>query len=503
MSRATAWKLADVIDLEYLLAADEGVPPEELRARDRAIAEGELATSADENDRRRLLRQWLEARRRRLGAELPGRHFTAGWELVLMLAMLGGVVLGGGLTASLLHYHGREPLNAPLFFAATAGVQLLLLALGGVLWLLRGRIVGADFLRPLHHLVGALISLGSTGLRRLSGEQRIRVATAIERIRHRGEIYGRLVLWPLVIITQSFAVCFNLAVLATLLGMLHFMVDLRFGWQSTREHSAQGMYAAVHAIAVPWSAIAPRPHPLLDEVKATRFAPGQSYETLPAESARAWWPFLAYSVAVYGLLIRAVLLAHAASMLRRSLAGLRFDHAECNSLLRRLRGPAIEPGPDGVALTIPDAETVSPGGTRASGGTCVALLAKEWAGDEHAVREPLIALLRWDVQTLVRVEIDLPGANGEALGALRAARGKHAGVAFLVPQERAPVTAIASVIEEVKDAAGDGCELVVVVTAKGFVSGGSDRVPERTLDHWRNFLRLHRLRASLETLPPS
>ena len=151
-------------------------------------------------------------------------------------------------------------------------------------WLLHVRVVGSA-------LGGSGRLPGQHRLRHLQGEQRQKAQVALARIERRREFMVR---WPCghsVIATQVFAVAFNLPACSARCWRTPTH-ELRFGWQTTLEVRAQGVAKAIEVVAAPWS-WAPNAHPTPEQIVATRFAPGQSLATLPGESARAWWPFLA------------------------------------------------------------------------------------------------------------------------------------------------------------------------------------------------------------------
>ena len=80
------------------------------------------------------------------------------------------VAKAGGLAGhvlDLLHYRGDEPVNVAMFFAATVGVQWLILIAALGWWVLR-RVTGVleDF-HPLRSLLSGAMWLLSAGLRRL------------------------------------------------------------------------------------------------------------------------------------------------------------------------------------------------------------------------------------------------------------------------------------------------------------------------------------------------
>ena len=274
MTPGQDWKIADVLDFEYLLADDSRRSDEALRARDQALyatkIQPELGPKA--GDRRRALLSWLQWRRKEAGHTLPGEAYAAGWQTVVTASGIVGLLMGGSLCAGLLHYSGNEPINALLFLAWTLGPQLLLILLSALLWIERHTTRLLRDWRPLRALIGGLASLFSAGIRRLPGEERHRFNAVLGRLGARREAYGPLGTWSFLIVTQTFAVAFNIGIIGTLLAQLPAR-ELRFGWQTTFKVTSAEAATAVKTIAAPWS-WAPRAHPTEEQVIASRYAPG-------------------------------------------------------------------------------------------------------------------------------------------------------------------------------------------------------------------------------------
>ena len=474
VSRPAHWKIADVLDFEILLSGDAG------RAGERQLLAGNT-------DRRSVFRAWLDARRAEAKTALPGEHFTAGWQTLLTLAVIAGLALGGSVTAALLHYQGHEPLNVLDFLAWTLGPQALFLAAGVLLWIERRTTRFLDDWRPLRTLLDAAILLFSLGLKRLPGETRDRFRAGFANLTRKREIYGALAAWPAVILTQLFAVCFNAGILATL--FLHVSTqELRFGWETTLEVEDATAARVVAAISSPWS-WASNAAPTAAQITATRYAPGQRHDTLAGDAMRAWWPFLFYAVACYGLALRAALLVFAAARLRAALRALRFDHADANALWRRLSGPPFETPCDTAHIAIPSGGSVE--NHPHTPGACVALVAHGLALDEAALRQHLATALHWQLTQILPVKIDDRHECAPQLAALRAAAQSLAGVAIVVPVERDPIVAIALFLRDAIAAAGTGPEVLIVL------HGPHELAAER-LQFWRNFNAIHGLHLGIE-----
>ncbi|MBL9129290.1 MAG: DUF2868 domain-containing protein, partial [Verrucomicrobiales bacterium] len=368
----STWSLADWVDFEILLAQEEpGTEPAWLRAWEKH--RGPASSPPHDLPRRGLFRRWLEFRRADPTLRLPGEALASGWRSLSVLAGIAGVLLGGTLTGTLLHYRGTEPVNVAWFLVATLGLQLVLLV--GTLGVaaLRRTTGLARELRPLRHALTGLAWLCSAGLRRLPGERREELRARVANLLRKREIYGSLATWPILVVTQTFAVGYNVGILVLLLAHVA-ATDLAFGWQSTLDLGPDAVHRIVTAVASPWAWFAPNPNPTLPQIVGSRFSYADGMSGLDRAALAAWWPFLAYAVAFYGAGLRAAALAGAWIGQRRALDRWAFDHEGCNALARRLTGPAIHACSDTAALRIPDTPALpdAPAPTRKA---CLALVA--------------------------------------------------------------------------------------------------------------------------------
>ncbi len=481
MSRTAHWQFADLLDFETLLAGDAAQTDEALWTRDRAIAAATPLSQPGPKTRRETFRAWLNVRREQEGAGLPGASARAGWEALLAIAALVGLVLGASVCAAVLRYPGSEPVNVSVFLGATLGPQFVLpLVFAALCILLRVR-VGARALGALVCWIGGLLN-------RLPGERRQRVQVAWAIIERRKEVYGSLAAWPFVTATQVFAVAFNAGVLASLLAHVPTH-ELRFGWQTTIEVSAEDVARAVPVFAAPWN-WAPHAHPTAGQIIATRFAPGQSLATLPGTAARAWWPFLAYSVACYGLVFRAAILGFAMWRLRAGLRGLRFDHAEANALWRRLTGPLVVAPEPGAAPGAPPFIAPRSPALSLSGGTCFLLAAAEFPASDADLASALEKALGLRVSRTFRVKIDSRREDAAEIAAVATEAAHLSAVVVAVPAERDPIMAIGLFLRDVLKAAEKAEVIVWLVGASA----------ERR-KFWRDFLAIQRLPITVEVAP--
>lgn len=508
MPRPPHWRLADLVDFELLLASPEAAPEQLERVRDQVLARTAAEqpnppslTLATPATRQQLFRQWVEVHRQNTPSDtLPGTLVGGIAAWLSVLALLAGLSLGVGLTAGLMHYRGTEPVNVAWFLVGTLGFQLTLLTVAAALGLWRAATGGLQDFHPIRRLLTWAVEVGHAGLRRLPGEKRERLRAGLACLERRREIYGSLAAWPFLIVTQLFAVAFNLGVLALLLSHVA-LSDVAFGWQSTLRLGPEAMHRAVSVVATPWAAFAPNPHPTLIEVTGSRFAYSEGMAPLDRRATASWWPFLAYAVTFYGLLPRVVLLAWARLSLRRSLRGLGFDHEGCHALFRGLTNSVIHSPGEPARLEIPDS---APPATAARVPTtpCLALVAVDAELTESVVRAGLRRAFGWSLSAAHPLHLDNPGAN-EALNAVIRSQGAAGQpIVVIARAHRAPIRAVALVLREVLRLAGPESEVVLFLVGRRQAQDFAPVDPDE-FQHWRNFRAIHGLRLSLEKWTPA
>ncbi|MCE9609411.1 MAG: DUF2868 domain-containing protein [Chthoniobacter sp.] len=489
MSRDPSWKIADLIDFEFLLAGDEGGEGREFFEKN---VRPQLGPDG-EGDRRKVFKIWLEARRGDAG-KWPGSRCAAAGKAVASLGGLLGIVLGASVTVGLLHYKGDEPVNVAWFFACTVGVQLLLLVAAAGLWLVRRVTRIFDEFHPLRELLAGLAWALAAGLRKLPGAERARLRAALAVLGRKREIYGSLAAWPFLITTQIFAVAYNVGILAVLVAHVA-MMDLAFAWQSSLHLGPEAAHRLVSALAAPWAWAVPNAQPTLAEITASRFSYSEGIAPLDRAALVSWWPFLAYAVAFYGLLLRGGLLVFAALKLRVALRSLAFDHEGCNALHRRLTGPVVA-AQDGTARLEISGVAISERAHAGRGGECVALVAADVELPTNQPADYIGAAFGWRVRETRPAQIDHPSGNADALAAL-ADRAPLASVVVVARARRAPIKAIALFLQSVTESAGPNTEVVLLLV--GRATGASFApVGDEEFTHWRNFRAIHGLRVSLE-----
>jgi hypothetical protein len=352
--RTSRWRIRDLIDLEYFLHADTAVngldngavsfPEARNIYIDRLQHLGDGGSMAS---RRRLIRHWLDIRRGGETGPLPGSIHGEISRVCLAAAAVLGLFAGISLAMALLDYSGARPLNVSVYMGWAVFSQMVILLLLLVMVSLRAGSRTLARSSILVKLLGRMLSAAVLKARKgaaehLDGQKREAVSAAVGLFRGRRQIYGSLFFWPVFLLTQAFAVCFNVGLLSATLVKLSG-ADVAFGWQSTFQVSGRAVYGLVEALAMPWRWMVPPSlaHPSLAAIEGSRIVLKEGIASLATGDLVAWWPFLCLSVLFYGLLPRLVLLVMGIFVQRHLLSRLRFDHSACNRLVRAMTSPAF------------------------------------------------------------------------------------------------------------------------------------------------------------------
>ncbi|MFW5902085.1 MAG: DUF2868 domain-containing protein [Thermodesulfobacteriota bacterium] len=361
------WRATDLINFEYLLrsrqngsfadsSADTAQAPdrtEDPQQRDRAIYRAYAAGHPEPVRRGQLFRYWLSEKRRQLAARadeapvLPGTAAAEGLRLMQLLAILAGLLLGGGICGSLIAYAGDAPINVFTCLWVMLVPQLLLLVLLGLSAIL-GRFRRAPRLIGLYPMLAGIIQRNLKRLLKsryaaLPAAKREAMAAAVGLVGQSRSIYGRILFRPVFAIGQIFGICFNIG-LAGVLLLRVAITDLAFGWQSTLQPAAETVHAIVNVIALPWSWLlsSSAAHPSVSEIRGSQFVFKEGMQHLDSPDMAAWWPFLLLCLLVYGLLPRLLLLLGTILLQKRALSRLAFTHAACDRLLLAMKTPRVE-----------------------------------------------------------------------------------------------------------------------------------------------------------------
>ncbi|KIH78126.1 Protein of unknown function [Geoalkalibacter ferrihydriticus] len=345
------WTVADLVDLEYLLLQDGETDAATLARRDRALYRAHLSA---EEDRRRLLRRWVELRREALrksgAAPLPGEVVALILRpLRLLLFFLGGL-FGAGLAWGVLSYAGDRPINLFAALGLLVGLpfaaSLVSVLLPAVRLFRRGTPAG----RLGFWLTGALLArvarrayafLGGRG----ASQGRMAMAQGWGVLRGRGGLYVGAMGWLAYGLMQLAAVGFSLGVLAAVF-LRGWIADLAFSWQTTARLSAEQVHGFAVALARPWSTFLDPPlsHPTLEQVAGSRVFLKEGLQQLVSTDLQSWWYFLLWAILLYAVVPRLMLLGASWWGARHARRRLSFRDARCEALVRRMQHPQVQLG---------------------------------------------------------------------------------------------------------------------------------------------------------------
>ncbi len=319
------WTLTELIDFESALASWDGKVRPDREGGERAV----------------VMRRWLATRE----TEGPGSRWVAGLgAAALLLAFLAATAGAGAVWGSL--DRASSGVNVIWMLSATLVLPWLLLVLGAIGWLLRGRVPGIG-------VIGGLVE--KLSLRFVRDELR----EGLERIRRSGELV-KVLAWHLAARTQMVAAAFHAGAFAGLGAMVLFK-RVGFFWETTTESAMREFLGeAVAVLSAPWAAWLPRAVPDVASSEVT---------TDWMEGGVGWWSFSLMVLAVWGVLPRLLLAGWMGWRKRRALAGLTFQAPQHRRLWRGLnevrRGEEPKGPVDGaLVITVggaePDREALRP-----------------------------------------------------------------------------------------------------------------------------------------------
>jgi hypothetical protein len=437
--RPDKWTLADVLDFEALVAADERAPdPAAVAARDARLWNEQIAPqlSAEEaTDRQVVFHRWVEARRHESEA-LPGKWFTTAWHWLTGTALICGLALGFVVASGALYYAGTRPVNVAVFLAVTVGVQWILL-----LWTLGVMLSGGVRAASQRLLVRAGESIGqalASAAGNFSGDKRLRLRAELATLRRLAGRNLQALGWAPLVSLQQFGVWWNLGVLAALLARVLF-TDVGFGWESTVANSPDGMYALVHFLALPWATFAPNVCPTLQQVERSWFHYQSGVAALDRTAMASWWPWLVMVIGTYGLMPRAILRFYFQLRLAFSIRKVSFNEPRHRLAWQRLTGPVIRSDQPSSAEVHSDGTLIQPANAQVDS-LCL-FVASPLAAARAEIEQWVIRQFRCRVAMAEIVEVDFPSANETALARLQAASAEAPAWMVAVP---APFTAFAA-----------------------------------------------------------
>jgi hypothetical protein len=365
------WTVADLIDFEYFLDADERRLREEpaarkaLSDRDRTLYLDEIAAEVAAHPphtpahRRASLRRWLAARRNAEDPEmrqlLPGAAFGTAQRLVTIVIAALGLILGVGVASALLSYDGTRPVSVSWYLFLLVIVQFAIVLSVITAWVLRstrGR-AGAPTTGLLMHLMRRLVTkatgwLQSQRIGHAASEIQEKARSQQGLLKSQYALYGPVSYLPLLIPAQIFGVAFNVGIIVTTL-LLEWFTDLAFGWGSTLNVHPQTIFDLARLIALPWAWLLGEGigYPSLEQVAGSRIILEHWATATPTIKPdpmhlRSWGPFLVLAVVTYGLLPRLLLWGGSVFAQTFVLARLPFTHGRTQALYARMLSPRVE-----------------------------------------------------------------------------------------------------------------------------------------------------------------
>ncbi len=448
--KSQPWSLGDVVDFQLELEGMMNEPKMEAK------------------NRRDLFHAWLDSRR--------GDNRTLGRALDKMLQRARVVMLAAGTAAGMSAAGGFLRYQNQIHVDYFMGWLVLLPLIITVILFGCGRLTGES-----GELGRGVLWVLDRIKQRVSGSAVIEWEAFAGALKRHGKRLSPLMLPPLLGLTQLFAWAFGLGALLCLFLLVEFSPPgFGFGWHSVRS-GAENRHWWAEIVSWPWRLLVPDGCPSLDQVRASQFTGAGG---LPDKAAaKAWWPFLAWSLAIYSVFIRAVLFLALSFLGRWRLAKLQFDFPAANALHRRLLGP------DFVVTDY------SPSGAPVGAGNATSHVhnARRWlvfAGEGVSpddLPSRISAALGGSVDEVSRIELDDDGANTAAYARISAAKG---GIAIVIAEDTDPIEGTFKTLASIARAyAGRGwCVLL---------EGG-----ERRRELWQKFAAAHGLELDMVTLPP-
>lgn len=349
--RPDAWRLKDLIDLEYFLKQDAGgksqAPVTVHPDRERFLAYSRTHTPP--YSRRELILFWLSGRReddiKTNGglSRLPGDGFAEAYRLATALLLVISLASGWAIAWPLLSYQGVAPINIfTLLWVFLLPQAVLLLMLGLVVFLRKTGLMSP--IQSVYPLLTALIRrtalrLKSAALRSLPPDKLAPFQSAQGLIGRQSALYGAAFQWPVFVLAQTVMLGYNIGLLTATLVKLS-ITDLAFGWQSTLVSDPALVHRIISAFATPWSFM-PSAFPSLSQVAGSKIILKEGAARLATGDLVSWWPFLCFSLLFYGLLPRLALLLVGILCRERAMRRIDFSSSECDRLMQRMLAPVM------------------------------------------------------------------------------------------------------------------------------------------------------------------
>ncbi len=482
------WSLADILDLEFFLSrdqelinqGDEQTPAE----RDRRIylAVKDSCPQEDENGRPScLLRRWLSARRTEFREKtgddlLPGRMFDELIRLCSWVFFLVSLIGGWGAALSYLAYAGKTPVNVATFLTIFVASQLLVLTIL-LFFLVAGRLRTRPPLPLTYSLVRRAVFWLASKISHLTPESGPgRRLSLISGNFHRfSDLYGPIFILPFFLLVQLAAIGFNLGVEAAILLKV-VGTDVAFGWQSTLQAGAEGVFHLVRLIALPWSWALPAGigYPTLAQIQGSRMVLKEGIYHLSTGALVSWWPFLCLCVAVYGLLPRLILYISGRMAMARLLRRLPFDAAVHRQLLNRMLTPRLATT---AAVEQKGEHKQAPAGTEpepepapvvGGGGRALVLIADEIFSDCPREEFAELARQRTGVQPGKYLAFDDPGDDEDRVfTAIKQALGPDMDTVLILQEAwQPPIEEFFAFLDDLREVVGNKLLITILLIGK-------------------------------------
>ncbi len=251
-----------------------------------------------------------------------------------------GAAFGIGAALAAFHYDGSRPVNVVTILATLVFTQLVLLVL--TLLLIPRGVPG---LRAIQDLLAAISpgALAASIYRRIANIPRD-AAPLFGWHPGRAAAASRFAKWQLLFWSQTAAVAFNVAVIATGVALVTF-TDLAFGWSTTLHTDAHSIARIVDTVSAPWRSWLPNAVPdivLIERSQFFRLDGSGAFDVAASRELTGWWSFVIFAIVSYGLIPRMALLTLSAVRLRSATRSLLIEDPRVAALLDRMATPSLE-----------------------------------------------------------------------------------------------------------------------------------------------------------------
>lgn len=117
--------------------------------------------------------------------------------------------------------------------------------------------------------------------------------------------------------------------------------DIAFGWQSTLNIGSEFLFNLIQTVSAPWHWFFPHSLPSLAEVEGSRIILKEGISVLSNDALSSWWPFLFFTLLVYGFMPRLLIFILAGIREKNVLAGFTNEQPEIRHLLQRMQTPYV------------------------------------------------------------------------------------------------------------------------------------------------------------------